>query len=76
MFIVQLYLMPLEVGKVSSYLLSASHWLLGPSIKVFLSDDKYIDIKIKMDGPTLLIPEMKENPELFSVYLGNLIVDV
>ena len=67
--------MPLEVEKVSSMILSACHWILGPSIKVLLHDDKYIDIKFKMDGPTLLIPEMKENPQLFTVYLGNLMND-
>ena len=64
--------MPLEVGKVSSMFLSACHWILGPSMKVLISNDKYIDIKFNMDGPTLLIPEMKENPQLFTVYLGNL----
>ena len=68
--------MPLEVGKVSSLLISAFHWILGPSMKVLLSDEKYIEMKISMDGPTFLVPEMKENPQLFTFYLGNMIRDM
>lgn len=58
-----------------SLLISAFHWILGPSMKVLLSDEKYIDMKISMDGPTLLVPELKENPQLFTFYLGNIIID-
>ena len=72
----KLFLMPLEVGKVSSLLISAFHWILGPSMKVLLSDEKYIDMKISIDGPTLLVPELKENPQLFTLYLGNIIIDM
>ena len=67
--------MPLEVGKVCSLLISAFHWILGPSMKVLLSDEKYIHMKISMDGPTFLVPELKENPQLFTFYLGNIIID-
>ena len=69
----QLYLMPLEIGKVASMIVSGCHWVLGPSIKTLLSNDKFINIKFTMDGPTFHVPEMKENPQLLTFYLGNII---
>ena len=68
--------MPLEVGKVSSLLISAFHWILGPSMKVLLSDEKYIEMKISMDDPTFLVAESKENPLLFTFYPSNMIRDL
>ena len=68
--LLQLYLSPLDLHRTWSLVLPVLHWAVGPSLRVFQSRDKYISVKVKMDGPTLLIPEMKENPHLFSVYLG------
>ena len=64
--------MPLEVGTVVNNVISICHWLLGPSIKVLVNNDKFINIKFTMDGPTFLVPELKENPQLFTFYLGNI----
>ena len=68
--LVQLYLCPLDLEKVCSRLLPAALWLLGPSIRILQSRDRHIGIKVKVDGATLLLPEMKENQHLFCINLG------
>ena len=68
--LVQMYFSPLDLRKVSGRILSTLHWLVGPSLKVLQNKEKHIGVKIKMDGPTLILPEQKENQDLFSIYLG------
>ena len=66
----QLYLMPLEVKQALKMLVSCFHWALGPSFKIITTGEKFVEMKVTMDGPTILIPETKENPQLFTFYLG------
>ena len=47
-------------------------WIVEPSLKVFKQDEKYIDIKLKIDGPTFVFPESRENHHLIAVYLGKI----
>ena len=68
--LVQMYFSPLDLRKVSGRILSTIHWVVGPSLKVLQNKEKHIGVKIKMDGPTLILPEQKENQDLFSIYLG------
>ena len=70
--LLQLYLSPINLNKVWSRLLPSLHWCIGPSLRVLQSRDRHIIVRIKMDGPTLLIPEMKENHHLYSIYLGKI----
>ena len=68
--LIQMYFSPLDLKKVSGRILSTLHWVIGPSLKVLQNKEKHIGVKIKMDGPTLILPEQKENQDLFSIYLG------
>ena len=68
--LVQMYFSPLDLKKVFARSLRVLHWIFGPSLKVLQSKEKHIGVKIKMDGPTLILPEQKENQDLFSIYLG------
>ena len=68
--LIQMYFSPLDLKKVSGRILSTLHWVVGPSLKVLQNKEKHIGVKIKMDGPTLILPEQKENQDLFSIYLG------
>ena len=47
--------------------------MIGQSLKALLSaEDKFVNIKFNMEGPTLLLPESRENPDLIALYFGNI----
>ena len=50
----------------------AFHWMIGPSLKIFLNKEKFVDIKFKIEGPTFIIPEGRENPQVIAVSLGTM----
>ena len=51
-------------------LVRAFHWMIGPSLKIFLNKEKFVDIKLNMEGPTFIIPEGRENPQVIAFSLG------
>ena len=52
----------------------AFHWMIGPSLKIFLNKEKFVDIKFKIEGPTFIIPEGRENPHVVAISLGKIIM--
>ena len=55
-------------------LVRAFHWMIGPSLKIFLNKEKFVDIKFKIEGPTFIIPEGRENPQVIAISLGIMII--
>ena len=55
-------------------LVRAFHWMIGPSLKIFLNKEKFVDIKFKMEGPTFIIPEGRENPQVIAISLGKIMM--
>ena len=55
-------------------LVRAFHWMIGPSLKIFLNKEKFVDIKFKIEGPTFIIPEGRENPQVIAISLGIIIM--
>ena len=44
--LIQMYLSPLDLSKAWRRFVPIIHWVLGPSLRVFQSKDKHIDVKI------------------------------
>jgi hypothetical protein len=68
--LLRLYLSPLDLAGSWARVLALATWILGPGIKILSSRERHVSLRVKMDGPTLLVPEMKENHNLLSLYLG------
>ena len=67
-----MYLSPMNLEKVMKILVGSVHWAVGPSLKDFLCEEKYVNIKFNMEGPTFIIPESRENPQMIAVHLGRI----
>ena len=71
-FYFQFYVSPLDFMRLLGNLVQAFHWLIGPSLKIFLDKEKFVDLKFKMEGPTFIVPEGRENPQVLAFYLGEM----
>ena len=67
-----MYLSPMNLEKVMKIVVGSVHWAVGPSLKDFLCEEKYVNIKFNMEGPTFIIPESRENPQMIAVHLGRI----
>ena len=72
--LLQFYFSPLDFWMLVGSLVRAFHWMIGPSLKIFLNKEKFVDIKFKIEGPTFIIPEGRENPHVIAISLGKIIM--
>ena len=67
-----MFFSPMNMEKLIKIIVGSIHWMIGPSLKDFLHEEKYVNIKFFMEGPTFIIPESRENPQLIAVHLGKI----
>ena len=67
-----MYFSPMNLEKLIKILVGSVHWIIGPSLKDFLHEEKYVNIKFTMEGPTFIVPESRENPQMIAVHLGKI----
>ena len=60
----------MTLEKVLGLCISPLNKVLGPSLASFKREKKLIDIKFKMEGPTIIVPESRENPKFLAIDLG------
>ena len=46
--------------------------MAGQKTRTFMTEEIYADIKFRIEGPTFIIPESRENPHFLAVHLGKI----
>ena len=68
----QIFFSPLTLESIVSIVMSPLIWLAGQNTRTFMTEEKYADIKFRIEGPTFIIPESRENPQFLAVHLGKI----
>ena len=68
----QIFFSPLTLDSIVTGVMSPLIWLAGNNTRTFMTEEKYADIKFRIEGPTFIIPESRENPQFLAVYLGKI----
>ena len=66
----QLYLSAIRLTKLAAKISKFTTTVTGYTIHKFKLFHKFLELKVNVDGPTIVLPETKESPEVIKCYLG------
>lgn len=75
MFLFQIYFSPLTLEQVVKVLFSPINKICGQRLQNFVTEEKKVDIKFKMEGPLFIVPESRENPKFLAIDMGKISAD-
>lgn len=65
----------MTLEQVAKVLFSPLNRIFGERLQNFVTEEKIVNIKFKMEGPLLIIPESRENPKFLAIDLGKISAD-